>query len=156
MSEDEFYLVSLEGEINIKKKLILRNLTVSKENLDLNGKKTIVIVEDNDLLSKVLEYRMQKDGYHVKTFTNGEEAIEFLTTNSFDLLITDLYMPFMNGSELIQHVRNKISTEVPIMAISATHEEDVIANIFNIGANDFIVKPFRAGELSVRIKRLVG
>jgi DNA-binding response OmpR family regulator len=129
---------------------------MDKDNLDLNRKKTIVIVEDNDLLTKVLEYRMIKDGFHVVVFDNGEEAIEFLSANPFDLLITDLYMPFINGSELIQHVRDKISTTVPVMAISATHEEDVIANIFNIGANDFIVKPFRAGELSARIKRLLG
>ncbi len=125
-------------------------------NLDLNKKKTIVIVEDNDLLSKVLEYRMEKDGFRVEIFNNGEEAIEFLSSNSFDLLITDLYMPFLNGSELIQYVRDKISATVPVMVISSTHEEDVIANVFNIGANDFIVKPFRAGELSVRIKRLLG
>ncbi|MGQ7869366.1 response regulator [Sunxiuqinia sp. sy24] len=145
-----------EGKFYTKEKIKLRNLAVSRENIDLNTEKTIVIVEDNDLLSKVLEYRMKKDGFRVEVFNNGEEAIEFLTSNSFDLLITDLYMPFMNGSELIQYVRDKISANVPIMAISATHEEDVIANIFNIGANDFIVKPFRAGELSVRIKRLVG
>ncbi|KOH46341.1 hypothetical protein NC99_08780 [Sunxiuqinia dokdonensis] len=107
------------------------------------------------MLSKVLEYRMEKDGFQVEVFNNGEEAIEFLSSNSFDLLITDLYMPFMNGSELIKYVRNNISATVPIMAISSTHEEDVIGNIFNIGANDFIVKPFRAGELSVRIKRLI-
>lgn len=129
---------------------------MNKDNLDLNKKKTIVIVEDNDLLSKVLEYRMAKDGFRVEVFNDGEEAIEFLSSNSFDLLITDLYMPFLNGSELIQYVRDKISATVPIMAISSTHEEDVIANVFNIGANDFIVKPFRAGELSVRIKRLLG
>ncbi|WP_053180089.1 response regulator transcription factor [Sunxiuqinia dokdonensis] len=128
---------------------------MNKVNLDLSSKKTVVIVEDNDLLSKVLEYRMEKDGFQVEVFNNGEEAIEFLSSNSFDLLITDLYMPFMNGSELIKYVRNNISATVPIMAISSTHEEDVIGNIFNIGANDFIVKPFRAGELSVRIKRLI-
>ncbi|WP_133463525.1 PleD family two-component system response regulator [Sunxiuqinia elliptica] len=128
---------------------------MTKENLDLNAKKTIVIVEDNDMLSKVLEYRIKKDGFQVEVFDNGEAAIEYLSANPFDLLITDLYMPFINGSELIQHVRDKISADVPIMAISSTHEEDIIANVFNIGANDFIVKPFRAGELSVRIKRLV-
>ena len=88
---------------------------MDKDNLDLNRRKTIVIVEDNDLLSKVLEYRMAKDGFHVEVFNNGEEAIEFLSSNSFDLLITDLYMPFMNGSELIQYVRDKISATVPVI-----------------------------------------
>lgn len=128
---------------------------MSRENPEVITEKTIVIVEDNDMLSKVLEYRIKKDGFRVEVFNNGEEAIEFLSSHPFDLLITDLYMPFMNGSELIQYVRDKISKTIPIMAISSTHEEDIIANVFNIGANDFIVKPFRAGELSVRIKRLV-
>lgn len=118
--------------------------------------KTIVIAEDNDMLNRVLEYRLKSDGYQVKVFLNGEDAIAWMSGNPFDLLITDLYMPLMNGMEVIQMVRDKISVEVPIMAISATHEEELITRLFNIGATDFIVKPFRAGELSVRVKRLIG
>lgn len=118
-------------------------------------KKTIIVAEDNDMLNRVLEFRLKSDGYNVKVFANGEEAIEFMQNNPFDMLITDLYMPMMNGMEVIQLVRETISGAVPIIAVSVTHEEDLVTRIFNIGANDFIVKPFRAGELSIRVKRLI-
>lgn len=118
-------------------------------------KKTIVIAEDNDMLNRVLEYRLKTDGYEVKVFLNGEDAIEFMQNNPFDMLITDLYMPMMNGMEVIQLVRKQISDSVPIIAVSATHEEDLVKRIFGVGANDFIIKPFRAGELSIRVKKLL-
>ena len=118
--------------------------------------KTIVIAEDNDMLNRVLEFRLKSEGYEVKVFFNGEDALAYMQNNPFDMLITDLYMPMMNGTEVIQQVREKISKNVPIIAVSVTHEEDLVTRVFNMGANDFIVKPFRAGELSIRVKRLLG
>ncbi|MCG8380493.1 MAG: response regulator [Proteobacteria bacterium] len=107
------------------------------------------------MLNRILEYRLKNDGYDVKVFINGEDAVSYMFGNPFDLLITDLYMPLMNGMEVIQSVRDKISESIPIVAISAAHEEELINRVFNLGANDFIVKPFRAGELSIRVKRLL-
>jgi DNA-binding response OmpR family regulator len=119
-------------------------------------KRTIVIAEDNEIINRVLEYRLISDGYDVKVFLNGEDAVAFMRENQFDLLITDLYMPLMNGIDVIQAVRESISGSVPIMATSVTHDEDLIVRLFDMGVNDFVVKPFRAGELSVRVKRLIG
>lgn len=118
-------------------------------------KKTIVIAEDNDMLSKVLEYRLKSDGYEVAIFNDGEGAIAFMRKNQFDMVITDLYMPMMNGMEVIQIIRESISTDVPILAVSAAHGEDMITSVFDAGATDFIVKPFRVAELSIRVKRLL-
>lgn len=119
-------------------------------------KRTIVVAEDNEIVNRVLEYRLKIDGYEVKVFTNGEDAVAFMKDNPFDLLITDLYMPLMNGIDVIQTVRECISAIVPIMAVSVSRDEDLIVRLFNMGVNDFVVKPFRAAELSVRVKRLVG
>ena len=119
-------------------------------------KRTIVVAEDNEIINRVLEYRLKNDGYEVKVFLNGEDAIVFMKGNSFDLLITDLYMPVMSGLDVIQTVRDSISSSVPIMAISVTNQEDLIVRLFAMGVNDFVIKPFRAGELSVRVKRLIG
>lgn len=119
-------------------------------------KRTIVIAEDNEIINRVLEYRLKNDGYEVKVFFNGEDAIEFMRENPFDVLITDLYMPVMSGLDVIKTVRNSISSNVPIIAISVTNQEDLIIRLFDMGVNDFVIKPFRAGELSVRIKRLIG
>ncbi len=118
-------------------------------------KKRIVIAEDNDILDRVLEYRLKNDGYEVKVFSNGEEAVDWMKKNPFDLLITDLYMPMMNGMELIQTVREKHAYKIPIIVISASHEEELVDKLFKMGVSDFISKPFRAGELSTRVERVL-
>jgi len=118
-------------------------------------KKTIVVAEDNDMLNRVLEYRLKNDGYDAKIFVNGVDAVDWMKSNPFDLLITDLYMPMMNGMELIQLIQEKISVAIPIMVISASHEEDMVNRLFKMGVSDFISKPFRPGELSLRVKRLL-
>ncbi len=118
-------------------------------------KKTIVIAEDNDILDRVLEYRLKNDGYEVRVFSNGEEAVDWMKKNPFDLLITDLYMPMMNGMELIQTVREKHAHKIPIIVISASHDEELVNKLFQMGVSDFIPKPFRAGELSTRVKRVL-
>lgn len=114
-----------------------------------------MVAEDNDMLTRILEYRLQFDGFKLKIFNNGEEALEFMKESEFGLLITNLNLPLMNGIELIKAVRDSVSKTVPVIAISTFHSEDLRVQSINVGANDFVVKPFRFGELSLRIKRLL-
>ena len=116
----------------------------------------IVLAEDNKMLNRVFEYRLKKDGYKVKVFHNGKDAVSYMQDNPFDLLITDIYMPVMDGIELIDSVRGYISDSVPILVISAVDQNEVINHVLKVGANDFLRKPFRAGELISRVKRLIG
>jgi DNA-binding response OmpR family regulator len=118
--------------------------------------KTIIVTDDNDLLIGILEFRLRRDGYDVKGFVNGKDAISYMRTNPFDLLITDVYMPLMNGIEVIKLVREEISNKVPILVTSTVHDGELVAEVFNFGASDFIMKPFHAGELSVRVRLLLG
>lgn len=118
-------------------------------------KKKIIIAEDSNLFRSILSYRLEKDGYEVIVFDNGKKAASYMYENKFDLLITDLQMPVMDGLELIQVVRETISKTVPIMVMSGTREEADKLRILEMGGDVYVSKPVMAGELSVRVKSLI-
>ncbi len=114
---------------------------------------TILIAEDEELMLKTLAYRMEKMGHEVHTAPDGQKAIELLEQIQVDLLITDIMMPFVTGLELISHIRINQQSNIPIIVLSVVGMENVVMEAFNLGADDFITKPFSPGELSCRVKR---
>lgn len=119
------------------------------------SKKKIVLAEDNSTLSLLLKFRLEKEGYDLFMAIDGKEAIQNIEDHTPDLIITDIMMPFFSGLEVISHVRNKLDSEVPIIVFSAAGQEEMVLNAFNLGANDFMGKPFSPNELIIRVKRLI-
>lgn len=115
----------------------------------------IVIAEDNSTLSLLLKFRLEKEGYELLMAVDGKEAIELIKNNKPDLIITDIMMPFVSGLEVISHVRNKLELETPIIVFSSAGQEEMVIKAFNLGANDFMGKPFSPNELVIRVKRLL-
>ncbi|MDX1326070.1 MAG: response regulator transcription factor [Arenibacter sp.] len=118
-------------------------------------KKKILVIEDNPMVVKSLEFKLTKEGYEVITALDGRSAIEELKTTSFDLILTDLMLPFVSGSQLIEHIK-KNYPNTPIIVLSTATQEDIITDAFNMGVDDFISKPFSPNELSLRVKRSIG
>ena len=114
----------------------------------------IHIIEDDILLLKTLEFKLNKEGYKVMTSKNGFDGIEYLKVNDPDLIVTDIMMPFINGLEIISFVRNEKKSKVPIIVLSSAGLEKTVLEAFELGADDFITKPFSPNELSVRIKKV--
>ena len=114
----------------------------------------ILIVEDDILLLKTLEFKLIKEGYIVVTLKNGFDAIEYLKENEPDLIVTDIMMPFINGLEIISFVRNEKKSKVPIIVLSSAGLEKTVLEAFQLGADDFVTKPFSPNELSIRIKKI--
>ncbi|GAB3203925.1 DNA-binding response OmpR family regulator [Pontibacter aydingkolensis] len=114
----------------------------------------ILIVEDDEMILRALEFRLKKDGYEVTAARNGKEAIENLKTSSFKLVITDLMLPFIMGMELLSYIKTN-HPNVPVIVLSGADEETTVIDAFKLGADDFIAKPFSPGELSLRVKRLL-
>ena len=79
--------------------------------------------------------------------------MKYLKVINPDLVITDIMMPFTSGLEFIDIIRNK-SEKIPIIVLSALDEEETVLEAFNLGADDFLTKPVKPGELSIRVKRL--
>ena len=115
----------------------------------------ILIAEDDELILKTIEHKLKKEGYKVVLTRNGKEAISKIETEDIDLIITDIMMPFASCLEIISAVRKSKNSETPMIILSSLGQEDVVVEAFNLGANDFMVKPFSPIELSVRVKKLL-
>jgi|TARA_R100000789_G_C2981189_1_gene143512 DNA-binding response OmpR family regulator len=121
----------------------------------MSNKKKIVLAEDNSVLSLLLKFRLEKDGYTLYVAKDGKEAIEFIETENPDLILTDVMMDYFSGLEVISHVRNKLKSNTPILVFSSSGQEEMVLNAFNLGANDFMSKPLSPNELSIRVKRML-
>lgn len=117
--------------------------------------KKIVLAEDNSTLSLLLKFRLEKEGYKLLIAVDGKEAIEMIEQHDPELILTDIMMPFISGLEVISHVRNKLNKQTPIIVFSAAGQEEMVLKAFNLGANDFMGKPFSPNELVIRVKRLL-
>ena len=114
----------------------------------------ILIVEDNPMVLKSLEFKLKRDGYDIVVAEDGRIAKELLSKQTFDLIITDLMLPFVTGIQLIEHVKSQYPS-TPVIVLSTSKQEEIITNAFDLGVEDFITKPFSPNELSVRVKRSI-
>ena len=119
------------------------------------NKHKIVLAEDNSTLSLLLKFRLEKEGYELLMAVDGKEALELIELHQPDLILTDIMMPFVSGLEVISHVRNKLSMDIPVIVFSSLCQEEMVLKAFNLGANDFMGKPFSPNELVIRVKRLL-
>lgn len=118
--------------------------------------KRILVAEDNKLIQETVVFKLKKDGYEVVKAIDGKECIEHLQNGTFDLLITDLFMPFISGHEIISTVRSDMKIALPILVLSAAGAEETVLKAFELGADDYMIKPFSLSELSIRVKKLLG
>lgn len=121
----------------------------------MNNKKKIVLAEDNSTLSMLLKFRLEKDGYELFVAEDGKKAIELIEAHNPQLILTDIMMPYVSGLEVISHVRNKLKMETPIIVFSAAGQEEMVMKAFNLGASDFMGKPFSPNELVMRVNRML-
>ena len=114
----------------------------------------ILLVEDNESIIKGLEYTLTKEGYKVTVKMNVEDSIDYITSDSnIDLVILDITLPDGNGLDLYKdYIKEK---NISTIILTAIDTEDYIVNGFNIGAEDYITKPFSTKELLARINRIL-
>jgi len=116
----------------------------------------ILICDDDPMTIRTIEFQVKKDGYEVIKTVNGREASKILADNEdIDLLIVDVYMPMMNGLELVTYVRNTLLRTIPIIVISRANSKDGIDEAIELGANAFLTKPFELEDLSNKIKEVL-
>lgn len=115
----------------------------------------ILVAEDEPLMLMAIEAKLKKEGFEVIRAADGREALNTLETVTPDLIITDILMPNTSGLELISVVKSNHKKNIPIIVLSGLGQEETVMEAFNLGADDFITKPFNPTELSVRVKRLL-
>ncbi len=116
----------------------------------------ILIVEDDRNISKLLKYNLEKCGFDCSVSFTGEEALDALESESFSLIILDIMLPKMNGFEVCKYIKHqKRLSEIPIIMLTAKGEEvDRIVGL-ELGADDYVVKPFSPRELVLRVKGIL-
>ena len=114
----------------------------------------ILVIEDEIMVLKAIEFKLRKSGFDVSTAPDGNVALEYLNQQTFDCILTDLMIPFFSGLEIINHVRNELKSKTPIIVLSAIGQEHSILEAFKLGANDYMTKPFSPNELIIRIHKL--
>jgi len=113
----------------------------------------ILLVDDNPQNLQVLGKLLQEEKYEIEFAVNGEATLEWLKNKQFDLILLDINMPGMNGFEVCKRIRSdKGMSEVPIIFLSAESERESILKGFEVGAQDFVIKPFDSRELLARVK----
>jgi DNA-binding response OmpR family regulator len=115
-----------------------------------NGSTRILLVDDERSVQTLLSYPLRKDGYHVTSATDGREALRRFDEARFDLVILDLMLPQLDGVEVCRELRSR--SQVPIIMLTAKGSEtDKVAGL-EVGADDYITKPFSMREFRSRVK----
>ena len=117
--------------------------------------KRILVVDDEQDLCEILNFNIQIEGYHVDTANSAEEALE-MDIASYDLLLLDVMMGGMSGFQLAKKLKeNPMTAHVPIIFLTARDTENDTLTGFNLGADDYISKPFSIREVMVRIRAVL-
>ena len=126
-----------------------------KPNVVALNSPTILIVEDDEVTSYMLEFLLQREGYTVTKANDGKEALKLIENSKpFDIVLLDIMIPYINGFELISHIRSQPAWEkTPILMLSGKSQEKDIIKALDSGATDYIVKPFQPGEVLARIRK---
>jgi two-component system alkaline phosphatase synthesis response regulator PhoP len=120
------------------------------------SKKRILIVDDEENILELLKYNLEKNGFEVVPKDNGEDAIEEMEKEDFDLVLLDLMLPVIDGLEILKFIRRHDRIKnTPVIMITAKNEEiDTVLGL-EMGADDYIGKPFGVHELLARVKALL-
>ena len=113
----------------------------------------VLVVDDEKPLRDFVRRNLEVRNYNVLTASNGLEALAIFHTNYIDLVILDIMMPRMDGLETIRRIRQ--SSLVPIIVLSALGEEGDKIRALNLGADDYLNKPFGVGELLARVQAVI-
>ena len=119
-------------------------------------KDKILIVDDEKDISKLLDYYLKQQGYSTAIVDNGEDSLKLSRELKVDLILLDIMLPGINGIDVCTILKNDSDTEnIPIIMLSAKGEENDIIRGLEVGADDYVTKPFSISILSARIKRLL-
>ena len=120
------------------------------------GKEKILIVEDEEDILELLRYNLAKEGYQVKGVESGEEALQEAVSKPPDLILLDLMLPGVDGFDVCKNLKsNSKTSHIPIIMITAKGEDADIVSGLELGADDYITKPFSPRVLIARVKTVL-
>ena len=115
---------------------------------------TILVIDDERSMREFLSIMLEKEGYKVIAMDNGNDALDFIKKNNYDLIITDIKMPKVSGINILRESM-ALHTNTPVIMITAFASTDVAVEAMKLGAYDYITKPFKVDEIKVIIKNAI-
>ncbi len=138
-------------------------LLEDEEVLEVSGKRralrgiSVLLVDDEDVLRKVMRDLLTRDGYQVVEAGTGLEALDQVDRHAPDVIVLDLNLPGLDGYSVLKELRTRPATSrIPVIVLTAKGDEDNEVRVFELGADDFLSKPFRAKALSKRLEVVLG
>jgi len=116
----------------------------------------ILIIDDDELLRDMLHMQLSRVGYSVTTAADAAEGIRALLANDFDLVVSDVEMPYMNGLEMVRAIRGDEKTRhIPVLMLTAHYDDYTWSQAMRLGVKDYLTKPMKGDELIAAIKRIL-
>ena len=113
----------------------------------------ILVVDDEESMCQYLSILLQKEGYEVTTVNSGVEALQVIEKDPFDVVMTDIQMPKMNGIQLLKGIKG-LDPTTPVIIMTAYASTETAVDALRQGAYDYVIKPFQTDEVLARIKRI--
>lgn len=119
-------------------------------------KHRLVVIDDHQDTLELLHYTLHREGYPVRKFHNAVDALKYITHENTDLVITDWMLPEMDGLELCKNLKQSGATQhIPILMITGKGDEIDVVTALEVGAEDYMIKPFRLKEMLSRVKKIL-
>lgn len=112
----------------------------------------ILLIEDDALIRKAVEAKLKKTGYEVVACENGRDGMASFHATPPDLVLTDVMLPYISGLEIVASVKSA-TRPVPVIIFSSMGQEKVVEQAFELGADDYITKPFSLTEVAIRVSK---
>ena len=118
------------------------------------NKKKIILIEDDEGVTRLIQFKLAKEGYEIVVFPNGEKVADYLLTNKVSLVISDVMMPVVDGLTILKQIKSTPEiADIPVILLSTYSHESIILEGLRAGAADYITKPFSTSELLMRIQK---
>ena len=117
---------------------------------ELMGNKSILVIDDDQSVLSLLKAFLEPEGFDVSTATDGSYGMQLLRETKVDLVLLDILMPGPDGYQVLQSIREQ--SNVPVIMITGIREKDSVIKSLDLGADDYVTKPFKKRELIARIR----
>jgi DNA-binding response OmpR family regulator len=133
-------------------------VTVNRTNtlMDIGQKTKVLVVDDEQLIQQLISFKLRSVGYDVVLASNGEEALALADEHLPDIIVMDVMMPVMSGFETLAQLKNNPATAaIPVIMLTGHSVEGAVVEGLELGADDYIAKPFSPSELAARVKSVL-
>ena len=114
----------------------------------------ILIAEDDESMGRLISYKLKSAGYDIKVVKEGDLVMKELKDNNYHLLILDLMLPVVNGIQILKNLKEE-DFNIKVLVLSAKSQEKDIVKALNLGADEYMTKPFRPEELLIRLRKIL-